>query len=293
MQTNKKILVTGSDGFIGKHLVTKLLEHGYNVITADKKSKTDLSDWNAVKSLPDVDIVFHAAAFNGTRYFYQTPYSVIRDNVLPTQYLLDRYAGNCENFIFTGTCESYAGAVDRFDWPVPTDESVPIVIDDVKNPRWSYGGSKALGELMCVGAHVQFGQPYTILRYHNIYGPGQVDHFIPEFSLRADAGNTELYGYDNTRSFMYVSDAVDITLQLIPTPLNQVVNIGSESEVTIKDLATMILEYKKIKTPLVLKPAPTGSVSRRCPELSLLKSLVEYDPKVDLYQGIQLTLESL
>jgi nucleoside-diphosphate-sugar epimerase len=293
MHSNKKILVTGSDGFIGQHLVTALVELGYQVVTADKKSKTDLCDWPTVKSLPDVDIVFHAAAFNGTRFFYQNPYSVIRNNTLPTQYLLDRYAGNCEHFIFTGTCESYAGAVDRFDWPVPTDESVPVVIDDVLNPRWSYGGSKALGELMCVGAHVELEQPYTILRYHNIYGPGQVDHFIPEFAQRADLGNTELYGYSNTRSFMYVSDAVDITLQLINTPLNQIVNIGSDYEITIKDLATMILQLKNISTPLVCKPAPTGSVSRRCPDLSRLKSLIKYNPLVDLHQGVKLTLESL
>jgi UDP-glucose 4-epimerase len=288
-----KILVTGSDGFIGRHLTLRLLEHGHTVITADKKSGQDLTDRNTVNLLPDVDVVFHAAAFNGTKYFYQQPYDVIRDNILPTQYLLDRYAGKCGHFIFTGTCESYAGAIDRFGWAIPTNETVPLVIDDVTNTRWSYGGSKAVGELMCVAAREQFDQPYTTIRYHNIYGPGQVDHFIPEFAARVDKGNTELYGYDNTRSFMYVSDAVDITMQLINKPTNCVINVGTDQEVTIQHVAEIILACKNIKTPLVLKSAPPGSVTRRCPDLTLLRSLVHYNPDIDLLQGIKLTLQSL
>lgn len=288
-----KILVTGSEGFIGKHLTKELQEHGYQVFTADKKIGHDLSQESVVQALPDVDIVFHAAAVNGTKFFYQQPYSVIRNNVLPTQFLIDRYAGNCQHFVFTGTCESYAGAIDRFGWPVPTDESVPLVIEDVRNVRWSYGGSKALGELMCIAAHAQFSQPYTIIRYHNVYGPGQVDHFIPEFASRLDSGSTNLYGHANTRSFIYISDAVEMTIQLLERSVNQIVNIGSDHEISIKNLAELILSIKNIKAPLILEPAPLGSVSRRCPDLTLLKSLINYNPKIDLDQGLKLTLESL
>jgi len=288
-----KILVTGSEGFLGKHLCKYLTNKGHQVVAADKKNGIDLGNKDTVMALPDVDIVFHAAAFNGTKHFYQTPYSVIRDNILPTQFLLDRYAGKCDNFIFTGTCESYAGAIDTFDFKVPTNEKVPLVVSDIYNPRWSYGGSKIVGELMCVAALVELNQGYTIIRYHNVYGPGQVDHFIPEFATRAETGNTELYGYSNTRSFMYVTDAIEITEKLLYTPLNQAINVGTEDEVSIKQVAQMILDYKNISTDLILKPSPPGSVTRRCPDITLLKSLFNFEPKVSLVDGLKLTLDSL
>ena len=123
----KKILVTGSTGFIGQHLIPKLVEKGHVIVCADRTSGTDLTKKEIVDNLPDVDIVIHLAAYNGTKNFYKNPLDVIRDNVLPTQYLIDRYAGKIEKFVFTGTCESYAGAIDLFDWPVPTDETVPLV----------------------------------------------------------------------------------------------------------------------------------------------------------------------
>lgn len=288
-----KILVTGSEGFIGKHLCNYLTDKGHQVVPVDKKNGIDLSNKDTVLALPDVDIVFHAAAFNGTKHFYQTPYSVIRDNILPTQFLLDRYAGKCDNFIFTGTCESYAGAIDTFDYTVPTNEEVPLVVSDIYNPRWSYGGSKITGELMCVGANVELNQGYTIIRYHNIYGPGQVDHFIPEFANRTETGNTELYGHNNTRSFMYITDAIEITEKLLYTPLNQAINVGSEDEVSIEQVAQMILDYKNISTDLILRSAPHGSVTRRCPDITLLKSLFNFTPKVNLHDGLRMTLDSL
>jgi nucleoside-diphosphate-sugar epimerase len=88
----EKILVTGSSGFIGTHLVKSLKEQGHIIVEADRKNGIDLCDLSTVQSLPDVDIVVHLAAFNGTRHFYEQPLNVIRDGVLPTQYLVDRYA---------------------------------------------------------------------------------------------------------------------------------------------------------------------------------------------------------
>lgn len=290
-----KILVTGSTGFIGQHLVPALEAHGHKIFCADRKNGYDLTNADVVKKLPDVDIVVHLAAFNGTKHFYNSPFSVVRDNLLPTQYLLERYAGKVQRFVFTGTCESYAGAVDLFDYPVPTDEKVPLVVGDVTNPRWSYGGSKIVNEIQCVAAHKQFGQEYAIIRYHNVYGPGQVDHFIPEFYQRAKTGDLTLHGWENTRSFMYISDAVDATCKVIfePAFANEIVNIGVDNEISIKDLATLILETAKISGEVKCMPAPEGSVKRRCGNVDKLHSLTNFNAKVNLSQGIQLTLESL
>jgi UDP-glucose 4-epimerase len=293
MQMSKRILVTGSSGFIGLHLVSRLQANGFTVICADKVDGIDLCDQQIVASLPDVDVVFHAAALNGTKHFYTNPYDVIKNSVLPTQYLLDRYAGRCEHFIFTGTCESYAGAVETFGYAVPTDEKVPLVINDIMNPRWSYGGSKIASELMCTAAFAQFAQPFTIIRYHNIYGPGQVDHFIPEFVQRLRTGSLELYGYNNTRSFCYIDDAIDATVGLINLPLNGAINIGSGVETSILHAAEIIMKTMGVSKELILKPAPQGSVLRRSPDITLLKEKINFAPKVDLEQGIALTLKDL
>ena len=290
-----KILVTGSSGFIGQHLVPALEAQGHSVVRADRTDGCDLTVKANVDSLPDVDIVVHLAAHNGTKHFYNRPLDVVRDSVLPTQYLLDRYAGQVKRFVFTGTCESYAGAVDLFDYPVPTDEQVPLVIGDVTNPRWSYGGSKIVNEIQCVAAHAQLGQEYAIIRYHNVYGPGQVDHFIPEFYDRVLTGDLTLHGWENTRSFMYISDAIEATCRVIfEQPFaNQIVNIGVDDEISIRDLAIQILYEAGISGDVVCMPAPEGSVKRRCGTIDKFHSLTDFEAKIALPEGIRLTLESL
>jgi len=261
-----KILITGSSGFIGQHLLHYLRVQGYTVIPADIKDGIDLTQEHVVKNLPDVDIVIHLAAYNGTKHFYDKPFDVIRNSVLPTQYLLERYSGKVKRFIFAGTCESYAGAVDIFDWPVPTDETVPLVVGDVKNPRWSYGGSKIVNELQVIAAHEQLGQEYTIIRYH---------------------------GYLNTRSFMYIDDAVEATRLIIESDKikNQIINVGNDKEIKILDVANMILDLIDVKSPLVLYPEPLGSVKRRCPDIKKLKSL-GFKSKITLLQGLMKVMES-
>jgi nucleoside-diphosphate-sugar epimerase len=295
IQRKMKILVTGSRGFIGQHLVPALEESGHDVCCADRQDGIDLCDKAQVDNLPDVDIVVHLAAHNGTKHFYNRPFDVVRDGVLPTQYLLERYAGKVKRFVFTGTCESYAGAVDLFNYPVPTNEKVPLVIGDVTNPRWSYGGSKIVNEIQVVAAKEQFGQRYSIIRYHNVYGPGQRDHFIPEFYERALKGDLTLYGWENTRSFMYISDAIVATMRVIieESFTNEIVNIGIDDEISIKDLAEKILTVAGIDGELVLKDAPEGSVKRRCADVSKLNRLTWFVPKIGLDEGIRLTLESL
>lgn len=290
-----KILITGSSGFIGRHLVSALRSQHHEVIEADRAKGTDLTDPATVRNLPDVDTVVHLAAFNGTRHFYERPLDVIRDNVLPTQYLLDRYAGRVDLFVFTGTCESYAGMTDHYDWPIPTPETVPLVVTDVKNPRWSYGGSKILNELQCVAAHSQLKQDYVILRYHNVYGPGQRDHFIQEFWQRLGQGELSLYGWDNTRSWMYITDAIEATIRVMTTPAcrNDIINIGTDQEYTIRDMAQMIMDAAGVYGELTLHAAPPGSVRRRSGDTTRLRELTGFEPRVSIREGIGLTVASL
>jgi nucleoside-diphosphate-sugar epimerase len=128
-----------------------------------------------------------------------------------------------------------------------------------------------------------------------VYGPGQRDHFIPEFFERAKSGDLSLKGWENTRSFMYISDAVRATIQIIfdANCSNQIINVGVDNEISIKDLATMILCEAGIVGELVLEPAPLGSVKRRCGNLEKMNRLLNFVSEVSLAQGIKRTLESL
>ena len=286
------ILVTGSEGFIGKSLVKKLNELGHNVLGIDKASGIDLTCKDSVKSLPDVDILIHLAAFNGTKYFYTNPFDVITNNILPTQYLLERYVNKVKKIVFTGTSESYAGTTDVFKYEIPTDESVPLTISDVTNPRWSYAGSKICNELQIIACYNQYKQNFNIIRYHNVYGIEQTDHFIPEFIDRARQGDYKLHGWNNTRSFIYIDDAIRATIDIIFNDQcdNQIIHVGNDDEISIKVVAEKILKKLKIQKDLILEPAPLGSTQRRCPDNHKLKMLTGYQPTITLDEGLDIII---
>ena len=176
----QNIVLTGHKGFIGSHYYQKIKEK-YNVTTYDKRSGQDLCKQ---QEFPDCDVVVHMAATNGTRLFYEIPTDVAFNNTIPTFNLVERYKNTNTKFVFTSTCEIFNGAIDKGLHPVPTDESVPVMFDDITNARWSYSIPKALGENLVANC----GLPWLVIRYFNIYGPGQVDHFISEFVERVSKG---------------------------------------------------------------------------------------------------------
>jgi len=268
-----------------------LEQAGYILIQADRTNGVDLTDQNSVNSLPDVDMVIHLAAM--TTQSYDQPADVLRTNLLSTQYLIDRYAGKIQRFLLASTSETYASTVTLFDWPVPTDETVPLSVEDVTNPRWSYAASKIANELQVTSAHKQLGMAYTIIRYHNTYGPGQQNQFIPDFIQRARTGNLLLNGWDSTRSFMYIDDVVAATVKIIQEPrcANEIINVGSEDERNIKQVAELILDRMGMTGELTLVGSPPGSVLRRCADLSKMKSLIDFVPQVTLEQGIAKILD--
>ena len=202
-----KALVTGGAGFIGFALARKLVEEDYDVTIVDNLQRGkadatfgvllerdnvrfvdgDLTERATFDSLEtDYRQVYHLAAINGTRHFYQIPHLVLRVNVLATINLLDWFAGSdCKKVVFASSSESYAGTINRFGYTIPTPEDIPLCIDDVMNPRWTYGGSKLVGELFFINYARQYKFDMSIVRYHNIYGERMgYDHVIPEFCQR-------------------------------------------------------------------------------------------------------------
>jgi len=234
------------------------------------------------------------AALNGTQNFYERPYEVISNSTLPLFNLLEHYAKSAIKpmIIYAGSSESYAGAVNRLDWMVPTDETVPLVIDDPLNPRWSYGGSKLFGEILTVNGCNSFDMKFIILRYHNIFGPRMgVKHVIPDFLMRAKEGIYVLNGYEDTRSFLYIDDAVLATIGAVECGSlnNQIVNVGSQYEISIKDLGLLIMRTCKLTGKITLNPSPKGSVKRRCPDITKLIKNTNWYPKISLEEGISST----
>lgn len=283
-----KILLTGHKGFIGSHYL-ELIEKNSEVITVDKLSGQDLCDSNVVDSLPDCDIVVHMAATNGTKLFYDIPTEVAFNNTLPTFNLIKRYQKSKTKFVFTSTCEIFNGAIDNHLYPVPTDENVPVMFNDILNPRWSYSIPKALGENLVANS----GLSWLVIRYFNIYGPRQKDHFISEFVERVLKGEYYIKG-DDTRSFCFIKDAVNITDSLVHSTSNEIINVGKQEEIQISVVAKTIMEIMGVDpNKLEILPAPKGSAKRRCPDTSKMLNFTKYKYIYDLRQGLEKTVESL
>ena len=282
---DKNYIVTGHKGFIGSHYYKSL----DNAIGYALLSNHDLCDQQVVDDMPDCDVLVHMAATNGTRLFYETPTEVSFNNTLPTFNLIKKYQNTNTKFVFTSTCEIFNGAIDKGLHSVPTDESVPIMFNDIDNPRWSYSVPKALGENLVANC----GLKYVIIRYFNIYGPGQKDHFISEFVERCAKGEYYIKGND-TRSFCYIDDAIQMTQAVIDNSVNCTVNIGRQEETQISTVAKMIMGIMGINPEkLEVMDGPIGSAKRRCPDTTKVKEITGFDSYTLLEVGLKKTVESL
>lgn len=306
-------LVTGAAGFIGQHLVALLASRGDEVHAVDVElhpeapaqvqrlhsagaayRRLDLTDPDQVADLPEVDGVFHLAALNGTQNFYSAPWSTLKHSTVPTLLLLERYAGTgLEFFFYAGSSESYASIVSMFGWDIPTGEDVPLGITDPRELRWSYGAAKLHGEAAMFAAAAELGIPAVVGRFHNAYGPHMgTKHVIPDFIDRGRRGVFSLYGAHQTRSFIYIDDAVHAVTAVARGAVGEVVNIGSPVEVSMIDLARVIMAEAGWSGRIEEFPPPSNSVDRRRPDVSRLSQLIDMASFTPLEQGIRAVLAS-
>ncbi len=310
-------LITGAAGFIGFHLAKYLSEKGDKLILVDnfERSSKD-TDFTGLIENPDIkfyhlDIteknsfhqikeeisnIYHLAAINGTKNFYEIPDKVITVNAVGTLNLLEWLKHKPKvKVLYASSSEVYAGALKLGIGEVPTDEKVPICIDDISNVRWSYGISKALAESALFAYSSRYSLRFSIIRYHNIFGPRMgLDHVIPQFSMRIINGDLPLkvYGCHQTRSFCYVSDAVRASKLVMESSSldGKVVHVGNDQEeIKIADLAKMMLDISSNPTEIIEYDAPEGSVDRRCPNITSLRS-TGFNPKVPLKIGVEKTI---
>jgi UDP-glucuronate decarboxylase len=314
-----KALITGGSGFIGYHLAQRLATDGHQVSLCDNLSrgridanleqllalpnvtfhKLDLTDQTQFDQLPtDQDVVFHLAAINGTRFFYEIPYQVMRANLLSLVNVLDWLGGSHDTrLVWTSSSEVYADSVSANLAPVPTPEEVPFTIQNPPNPRMSYAVSKMAGELLVRHYAEAQGLHATVIRPHNIYGPRMgYEHVIPQFIMRILDGDDpfKIYGGDQSRAFCYVSDFVTglvLAAQHTDNTQVQTINLGNDQEVVIQALAEQLFEIAEYHPGLEMLPSPEGSVDRRCPDLALAKQLLGYQPQVQLQEGLRETYQ--
>jgi UDP-glucuronate decarboxylase len=311
-----KALVTGGAGFIGLHLSRRLVEEGYEVTLVDDLSRggrddavaslsssgpvrlvrRDLSDPEALADVGrDYDLIFHLAAIVGVHHVLERPYAVLRENVamlLPALACAQQQR-SLGRFVFASTSEVYAGSLELGTLPIPTPESAPIALPDVGLPRTSYMLSKLYGEALSQ----QAGVPFTIVRPHNVYGPRMgLAHVIPELLQRAhdapEGGDLEVFSTDHTRTFCYVSDAVEMIWRAAVAEEGEgrTLNVGNQSpEVSIGELAALVADVVGKELRIVPRPATPGSPARRCPDMTETRRLTAYTPEIDLRTGVQLT----
>jgi UDP-glucose 4-epimerase/UDP-glucuronate decarboxylase len=312
-----RILVLGGAGFIGYQLASRLAQEPANRLTlVDDLSRgrhdpelaallgrdnvtlvqADLTAADALRALPTTwDQVHMLAAVVGVRNVETDPARVIRINTLATLHLLEWLTGRAGALFFASTSEVYAGGVMAGTVQVPTPEDVPLSIPDIAAPRFAYAASKILGEAAVLHAARAKRLRAVVGRFHNVYGPRMgADHVIPELCLRALRREDpfRLYGRGQRRAFCHVADAVEAVTRLMAAEAawGQVVNIGNDTEETaVEDLMGLVLRLARFSPRIEDRPAPPGSVARRCPDLTRLRTLTGYAPKVSLEAGVEET----
>ncbi len=255
---NSKILVTGSEGFIGSHVVEKLVKKGYNVKalvlynfnnsygwldTLDKKiSKEievitgDIRDLGfLLKVTKNIDVIFHLAALISIPYSYKTPYSNLESNVLGSFNVLEASKmNNVKKIIMTSTSEVYGTAQK-----IPIDETHPI------NPQSPYAASKAAADKISLSYNKSFDLPVSIIRPFNTFGPRQsLRAIIPSIISQLVSGKKIINIGDIApkRDFTYINDTVDAFLLSINSKkiIGQEINLGSGFDISISQILKIL-----------------------------------------------------
>ena len=316
MKQKQRIVILGASGFIGYHLskffsdsdhyslvlIDNFIRKNQDQLFIDLTSKYNVDfydmDLSRIETFSNLfsmeDIVINCAALNGTNNFYENPVSVIHNTAISSILASEAAAqAKVKLYIYFGSSESYAGGFEYGLVKIPSPENVPFVVPNLKNLRWSYGASKTIGEISTFANHVQFGLNYIVLRIHNIYGPRMGHtHVVPDLIkkfLNEDGG---VYGFDETRSFMYIDDLVNIVDNIVKdysSFVNDIYNIGSSREIVISDLANIIRKLLTKDFQIYNCGKLLGSVPRRCPDTSLIQSKIEYT-ETSLHVGLEATV---
>lgn len=307
----KKILVTGGTGFIGSHLVEKLVKLGFQVKVFDRYNPNnhwgwlensplknefevilgDIRDYDSVsKSLKSTDAVMHLAALIGIPYSYESPLAYLRTNIEGTYNVLEA----CKTYeinelIVTSTSETYG-----------TASYIPIDEDHPKVGQSPYSASKIAADQLALSYFRSFDLPVKILRPFNTYGPRQSSRaIIPTIITQVLDGSTELSlgNLSPTRDLTFVSDTCNSFIEVLNNPnfLGQEVNVGMNEEISIEDLTLLLAKILKVDLKIKqekkrVRPNLSEVNRLRCDNAKLLRE-TDWKPEFSLEEGLKETVK--
>jgi UDP-glucose 4-epimerase len=307
-----RYLITGGAGFIGSHLSEVLLERGENVFVLDDLSTGSVENIRHLKAnsrfhyvfdsilnkhllaelVDESDVVIHLAAAVGVRLIVEHPVRTLETNIHGTQSVLDA-ASKKKKLVFIASTSEVYGKSDK----VPFHEDADLVLGPTTKSRWSYAASKALDEFLALSYWKERKQPVKIARFFNTVGPRQTGRYgmvLPNFVRQALAGEPiTVYGSGKqSRCFCDVRDSVESLVRLLATDqsIGEVVNIGTDQEVTIERLAHLVKERTESNSPVTFVPYDQAyepgfeDMPRRVPSLDKLEKLTGFRPAIPLVE---------
>ncbi|OFX66941.1 MAG: NAD-dependent dehydratase [Bacteroidetes bacterium GWE2_29_8] len=305
----KKILVTGADGFIGSHLVEKLVEIGCEVKATSLYNSFGTNGWldyvenkefeivkldirdgdNMIRVVKGCDMVFHLAALISIPFSYESPRSYCDTNISGTINVLEACRhNNVEKILITSTSEVYGTALE-----VPIKETHP------KQPQSPYSATKIAADAISSSYYNSFGLPITIVRPFNTYGPRQSLRAIIPTLICQFLNNTPLKtgNLNPTRDFVFVKDTVDGFIEIAKSDklIGEEVNIATNKEISIKDLIIKISEILQLKNDVIteaerLRPS-NSEVYRLLGSAEKIKLNTNWDSQYNIEKGLKETIE--
>lgn len=315
------IIVTGGAGFIGSHLVERLLTEGFAITVIDNLSTGKIENLKNVIDNPNLKFIrgkiseipnmselagkayfiFHLAAAVGVELVLKKPVSSIENNIIETMAILNAAKGSKTPILIASTSEVYGKSkAEGFS------ENDDLLIGPPHFIRWSYACSKLMDEFLALSHAFEYGVPVTIARIFNTVGPRQTGRYgmvFPRFISRALKNEPLLvYGSgEQTRCFCNVFDTVSALIGLMRAEKtrNEIYNVGSDYEISILDLAKLVVKTLNSKSEIRLVPYeeayPPGfeDMQRRKPNISKIKSAIAYQPRYSLEETIVQTANAI
>ena len=301
-----RALITGAAGFLGSHIADYLLGKGMSVVGMDNLLTGDVANiehlagrdfvfikhdvTNYIHLEGPLDYIFHFASPASPIDYLRVPIQTLKVGSLGTHNALGLAKAKGARFLIASTSEVYGDPLEH-----PQKETYWGNVNPV-GPRGVYDEAKRFAEAMTMAYHRYHGVDTKIVRIFNTYGPRMRlndGRAVPAFMSQALRGeDVTIFGSGRqTRSFCYVSDLVDGILRLADSKENDPINIGNPHEMTIEEIATTIIRMTGSQSKLVHKPLPVDDPKQRQPDITRARTLLGWEPKVKLEEGLGKTLE--